>query len=347
MRARLWPLVVVPFVIGCGSHEERLGTAVQADTVCPSGTTLEGVDVSHWDGSIDWSAVAGSGVSFAFLKATENTSYVDPTLDTNWAGIQQQGLVGGAYHFFHADTDPIAQADHFLQAISGLSGNVLPILDLETDNGQSEGEIAAAAIQWLDYVAMQTGKTPILYTSSAFLSDFSGFGPDTLWVANWGVNCPNVPDAWSTWVFWQYTDSGSVPGIDVDVDLNRFNGTKADLEAFAGGDGATASASSGATSSSASTGSGAGGSDGAGGASGPGSSADGSTGTGDDPGDVGSSGAGASSGDGMGLNSEEDAEPDASSGCACSSTPHPAGPGAWLALALFASTRRRRRSRST
>lgn len=346
MRSHALLVSLALVALACGSADERaraerLGTAVQADTVtvCPSGATVEGIDVSHWNDTIDWQAVQASGVAFAFVKATENTSYVDPTLDDNWSGIQQYGLVGGAYHFFHADTDAIAQANHFLSTIQGLSGDVLPVLDLETDNGESEATIASRAAQWLDYVAMKTGKTPIVYTSPGFLSDFSDLSAYTLWIANWGVNCPKVPDAWPSWAFWQYSDSGNVPGISPGVDVNRFNGSLADLKAFVGASSSSSSSSSGSSSSSS----------GAGGAAGGGApDAGGADGTGGThampPASSGGASDGASSGAGA-ANGVVEGEGDADGGCAVAADVGGDRPWVVWAVALALVLRRPRRVR--
>src|SRR5262249_5104026 len=89
-------------------------------TVCAGSSTLEGVDVSHWDGAIDWSKVAGSGRAFAIAKATEGTSFLDPQFHTNWTGMKSAGLVRGAYHFFRPADSGVAQADWFLSSVGGL-----------------------------------------------------------------------------------------------------------------------------------------------------------------------------------------------------------------------------------
>src|SRR5579859_5530209 len=89
----------------------------EALTTCPGSTTVKGVDISHYDGTIDWATAHGDGIDFAFAKATESTNFTDPTFATNWAGMKKAGVVRGAYHFFHADVDPTAQMTYFVQAI--------------------------------------------------------------------------------------------------------------------------------------------------------------------------------------------------------------------------------------
>ncbi len=76
-----------------------------------------GIDVSFWEGGIDWKKVRGGGIRFMFTKATEGEDYEDPTLDDNWLGAKAVGILRGAYHFFHPNMSPIKQANHFVQAV--------------------------------------------------------------------------------------------------------------------------------------------------------------------------------------------------------------------------------------
>jgi lysozyme len=244
LRRRALPILfVVPVLASaaaCSAPAEDLGQVSQATKVCPGATVVQGVDVSHYDGTIDWTKVKASGRDFAIMKATETTTYVDPTFATNWTGAKNAGVVRGAYHFFRANVDPIAQADWFLAKLGPVeAGDLPPTLDLETTDGQTGATIAANAIKWLDHVAAKTGVKPILYTSPSFvtgtLGSPAGFETHaTLWVANWGVTCPDVPTPFTKWSFWQNSSTGTVTGIPATaVDLDQFDGTLAQLKAFA------------------------------------------------------------------------------------------------------------------
>lgn len=203
-------------------------------TVCGS-TTVNGMDVSHYDGAIDWPTAHASGIDFAFVKATESTDFVDPTFATNWAGMKAAGVVRGAYHFFHADVDPVAQANYVMMTVGPLEPGDLPIvLDLETTNGQSESTVLANATTFLATVSKGTGRNAIVYVSPSFLSDYSTLSPYLLWIANWGVSCPDVPAPWSTYTFWQSSSTGTVSGVSGGsaVDLDSFNGTLEQLKSF-------------------------------------------------------------------------------------------------------------------
>src|SRR5262245_24710768 len=101
MQFRFGPLFVLPFLFACGAAEEPLCSTQEPVKVCPGQSTLSGIDVSHWQGAIDWAQVKASGRAFAIAKATEGTTFVDPSFAANWAGMKQQGVVRSAYHFFH------------------------------------------------------------------------------------------------------------------------------------------------------------------------------------------------------------------------------------------------------
>jgi lysozyme len=326
MLRRAWSLLLaLPLLAACSAESEPLGTAEEAIKVCPGATILQGVDVSHYDGTIDWAQAKASGRVFGFVKATEGTGYTDPQFATNWAAMKQNGVVRSAYHFFHANMDPMAEATHFLSVMGTLHpGDLPPTLDLEVTDGQSAATITANTIAWLDAVAAATGTKPILYTSPSFVSGTLGSPAGLqnhaqLWVANWQVTCPDVPAPFTTWPFWQYSSTGTVPGIPGSagaVDLDEFDGDMSALHALT-----VPAPSSSSSSSSSSTGSSSSG--GTGGASG-----------------TSSGGTGASTGSGR-----PGGRPNVSG--TCSAAPAGGAPGgAWMvALAALAATRLGRRRR--
>jgi GH25 family lysozyme M1 (1,4-beta-N-acetylmuramidase) len=232
------------FATSCGpsgTMDLKRHEAVSSDalTVCAGGTTLQGLDVSVYQGSIDWGAAAGAGIAWSYAKATEGTGYNDPTFSANWSGMAAHGVARGAYHFFHPDLDGTQQADFFLNAVGSLGeGDLPPMLDWEVSDRASTGTAAANAQAFINEVAARTGKATVIYTSPGIWSGFGtpgGFGSDALWVADWGPSCPSLPGGWGSWVFWQYSDSGSVPGVPATVDRDVFNGDAAALSALAGG----------------------------------------------------------------------------------------------------------------
>jgi lysozyme len=208
-------------------------------------THAKGLDVSHWQGPIDWLQVAGDGNTFAFAKATEGTTITDVTYAINRAGAQGVGMQLGAYHFARpaGSTDAartanaIGQADHFVDVAQTTGGDLPPVLDLETKGGLAQAALLTWTRAWLDEVSARTGVRALVYTSPNFWKTAAADSPviagagSKLWVAHWTTNAsPLVPGSnWggTGWTFWQWTDCTKVPGIAHCVDGDRVNGTSA------------------------------------------------------------------------------------------------------------------------
>ena len=258
---------------------EVVGARADAYTQQCAKTTVEGVDVSDGQGSIDWSAVKAAGRDFAFMKATQGTYFTAKTFAANWSGAKKAGVLRSAYHFFDPTEDGVAQANHFLNVVGTIGPDDLPaMLDVECPDGDSAclgwsggtgdapaSDIVKRATDWLVTVTDATGKKPIVYTFPAYFPDLSvdtsALGKYPLYIATI-ASCASVPAPWKSAVFWQYSWTGTVSGISGQVDMDRFFGSMTDLQAFASTTG----------------GGGAGGSSGAGGAAGKGGGAGGGTG---------------------------------------------------------------------
>ncbi len=195
-----------------------------------------GIDISHFQGTVDWAKVKSAGSAFAFTKATEGLNTVDAMFSTNWPAMKEAGLLRGAYHFFHASEDATDQANHFMQIVQLEPGDLPPVLDLESGglDGQSGSTLVEGAATWLGLVQQQTGFTPMIYVSPSFANEYleSKFGAYPLWVAEYGVSEPKTTNGWETWTFWQHSQSGTMSGVNGSVDLDTFNGSMAKLRAF-------------------------------------------------------------------------------------------------------------------
>jgi GH25 family lysozyme M1 (1,4-beta-N-acetylmuramidase) len=203
----------------------------------PPGSYLEGIDVSHWQGTIDWTKVAASGKKFAVMKATEAQIYADSQYPTWHPAARAVGIRVGAYHFASPSTtanDAVLEADWFVAHAALQPGDLNPALDLEASGGLSVSALQSWVGSWLAEVYAKTGMRPMIYTSPSFWKTYMGdtrafadAGYTVLWVAHWFVAAPTVPASnWGGrgWTFWQYSDCGSVPGISGCVDLDRYNG---------------------------------------------------------------------------------------------------------------------------
>jgi lysozyme len=198
-------------------------------------TRLSGIDVSHFQGHVDWPAVKAAGCAFAFAKATEGTGVTDPYIATNWAGMKAAGLLRGAYHFFRAGESAADQAGHFLSTVQFEAGDLPPVLDIELDDGVT-GEALVGGVQtWLDAVEPAAGATPIIYTNTPFWdANFNDqFGAYPLWIAHYGPAPQPLPRGWPDWTLWQYSQSLHIAGVNGPADHDYFNGPLPALQALA------------------------------------------------------------------------------------------------------------------
>jgi lysozyme len=196
---------------------------------------VRGVDVSHHQGEIDWVRVAGADVHFAFIKATEGGDHLDTRFEHNWLAAGEAGLVRGAYHFFTFCTPGPVQADHFLAVVPPDPGALPPGVDVEfagnckawTDIDSIRGELGA----FLERIEAAWGRAPFLYiTRESERRIIRGhFDEYPTWVRSLILR-PGGRDP--KWIFWQYTDDGSVPGIETPVDLNVYRGAPEELAAL-------------------------------------------------------------------------------------------------------------------
>ena len=198
-----------------------------AQTFPPTSTpTLPGIDVSAWQGEIDWNAVRNSGVEVAMLRASEGETVVDSTFERNYAGAKSAGVAVGFYHFMTADTVAGAQrqADFFAQVIAGKDADCLLALDMGDAVSLSDEELTAVALAFLTRIEARTGLRAMLYTDAwAARARFgAALAQYPIWVANYGVSLPEANGKWTSWVGFQYSDQGEVDGIRGHVDLDQF-----------------------------------------------------------------------------------------------------------------------------
>lgn len=222
-----------------GGDEGAEGIDVLDDSLrtCASGGTLEGIDVSEHNGTIDWAKVKRSGRVFAVARVSDGLQHLDTQFDRNWKGIRDAGLIRGAYQYLRPGQDAVAQADLLIQHMGTLGpGDLPPVVDVENMNGQSGSVVSAAVRAWVERVKAKTGLDPIVYTASGFwneLPNTAQFSARTLWVANYKAQCPSMPTPWKSWAMWQYSETGTVSGVSGGIDLDVFNGSLAELQALA------------------------------------------------------------------------------------------------------------------
>ena len=198
----------------------------------------EGVDVSSWQGAIDFARVKAAGRRFVIAKATEGSTWTDSRYAFNKASAMANGLKFTGYHFARPGTnagDAVSEANHFVAVLGLKRGMLVPALDLEVSGGLSVSALQTWTKTFLTRVYGLTGVRPMIYSNASFWSTHMGntswFGANgypVLWIAHWGTSSPSVPGAnWAgkSWQLWQYSDCGKVSGISGCVDLDRIKGS--------------------------------------------------------------------------------------------------------------------------
>jgi GH25 family lysozyme M1 (1,4-beta-N-acetylmuramidase) len=204
-----------PSLVKGGGHVEKR-----------SSKNLRGIDISHWQGNVDFKKVKAAGVTVVYMKASEGTSYTDPKLKTYHAAARAAGLKIGFYHFFIAASEAAAKAEaaHFLAAIKGLSYDCRPMIDVETPNKPSKAQRSSYVRTFIAAVEKATGHQMVIYTYTSFAKSFldKTLAYRPLWIAQYGAAAPGNNGIWSSWTGFQYSSTGKVAGISGNVDLDEF-----------------------------------------------------------------------------------------------------------------------------
>jgi GH25 family lysozyme M1 (1,4-beta-N-acetylmuramidase) len=230
---------------------------------------VQGIDVSHWQGSINWTSVKNAGIQFAFCKVSDGYGDYDPTYATNLSGAIAAGIPVGPYHFAYPNTgttnplDAANEANYFVDLIQpyyqGPGLMLRPVLDLEQLAGVgTTAQEKAFLSQWTrNFVAVvrnRLGVDPIIYANGNYAQNYyaSDLSQYPLWFAKPITPTPSDPtdvayqnninnvspptDAqmgiWSSYAFWQWSSEGAISGISGNVDRNVFNGTMEQLAAY-------------------------------------------------------------------------------------------------------------------
>jgi lysozyme len=233
-----WMAAFALALAACGSPE-----TVGFDDSYPKPTDypIHGIDVSKYQGVIDWNAVASSGVKFAWIKATEGGDHLDERFQANWQGAKLAGVAHGAYHFMYWCRKPIEEATWFEENVPVEADALPPVLDVEptpdsrTCRRRLERDQAIADMKVvLDEMERHYGKRPIIYTNLEFYNAILAggvFAEYPIWVRSTKHN-PAMRYSDRDWQFWQYQANGAVPGIDGEVDRNAFYGDQKQWQAF-------------------------------------------------------------------------------------------------------------------
>jgi lysozyme len=188
-----------------------------------------GFDVSEYQGKINWEEVKTVEdtfqLNFVFIRATAGKDKKDAKFNSNWTQAKENGIIRGAYHYYRPNENSIEQAENFIKTVQLKKGDLPPILDIENlPKKQSIDSLKVGLRRWLTKIEKHYHVKPIIYSGESYYKDFLAkeFKDYHFWIANYNFFVEEIKDHW---LFWQFTEKATVPGIKGPVDVNIYNGT--------------------------------------------------------------------------------------------------------------------------
>lgn len=213
---------LVLILFGCSDYTER-----------NKDFAIQGLDVSRYQGYIDWADVKSQNMQFCFIKASEGENLRDSFFIRNWNGCKAVGIKRGAYHFYRPKLSATIQANNFINTVQFLDKDDLPpVLDIEVTEDLPKELIVPNLQIWLQTVEGRLGEKPIIYTNMKFYYKYivGSFDNYPLWIARYDSKPPQLFS--SKWWFWQYGRNAKIKGVDGVVDINAFYGTAQQLDSI-------------------------------------------------------------------------------------------------------------------
>lgn len=201
---------------------------------------VRGIDVSSYQGEIDWEILAKQDIQFAFIKATEGSSFTDPNFAENYKNAQKTDLRIGAYHFFSYDSSGKTQAENFIANVPIIDNMLPPVVDVEfygdKEKNPPDSEFVEKELNdFLKAIEEYYNMKPIIYATEKSYSMFISekYNDYDIWIRN-VFTSPSLSDG-EVWIFWQYTDRAVLDGYNGSekfIDMNVFNGSNKDFESY-------------------------------------------------------------------------------------------------------------------
>ncbi|MBQ7119277.1 MAG: glycosyl hydrolase family 25 [Oscillospiraceae bacterium] len=235
---RLFCFLLMPLLLmACDVKELKMEKQVEQ---IKKENSIHGVDVSSYQGDIDWEELAENDIQFAFIKATEGSTYIDKCFDKNIEGAKKTDLAIGAYHFLSFDSDGKSQAENFISKVEPDMIDLPPVIDLEfygkyVDNPPDFSVVEEILTELISELTKKYGRKPIIYTNrhTYYLYVVGVFDDCDIWMCDL-MGQPELPGD-EEWVFWQYSHTEKLSGYsggEEHIDMNVFNGSKEEFEAY-------------------------------------------------------------------------------------------------------------------
>lgn len=238
-------LLLVAFLAACGRSPLPLHNGTPGDNSPHDGVRrawglpVQGLDVARYQGRIDFDKVRAGGIHFVYMKSTEGKDYIDPNFRENWRNAREAGIARGAYHFMTWCSLASQQAAWFIANIPNDDDALPPVLDLEWNNHSncknthSREDILEKVRVMLDAMERHTGKVPVIYTDINFHRDIlqGEHFDNPFWLRSTAAE-PHHRYPGRQWLFWQWTQTGTMSGINTEVDRNAFFGSPDDWVTF-------------------------------------------------------------------------------------------------------------------
>lgn len=238
-KKKWWSILIFIFslcVLGCGYIYAVYHGYLLLNNPSKHQYPIRGVDVSHYQGDIDWQVLADNKIQFAYIKATEGSNHIDDKFAYNWSQAKETNLLVGAYHFFSFDSEGKTQAENFESQVSSFDGMLPPVVDVEyyadkKVNPPGEEAVREQLHIYLENIQSYYGKTPVIYSTEEVWTRYleGHFEEYPLWIRN----VITKPDIQAQWTFWQYTNRARLKGYvgeEQYIDMNVFAGDEEEWE---------------------------------------------------------------------------------------------------------------------
>jgi lysozyme len=193
-----------------------------------------GIDISEYQGEVLWNELETIDndfpIHFVFIRATVGCDRLDRKFKDNWIAAKEKRLIRGAYHYYRPNENSLEQADLFIKTVHLKKGDLPPVVDIERlPENQSMERLKLGLRRWLETIEAHYKVRPIIYTGEKYYDDFlkKEFSDYLFWIANYNFYRVNIED---DWLFWQFTEKATVPGIKGNVDVNIYNGDLQQLQ---------------------------------------------------------------------------------------------------------------------